>query len=239
MTLLTIDSLTKQFKGLRAIEEVSFTVEPQSITSIVGPNGAGKSTLFNMISGYLKPTAGKILFDGRDITGSAPYRVCRQGIARAFQISKPFPELSVRENVLVAASFGRLGVRDPMATTTQAIDICHLTPWANQPAGSLSIGNLRRLELARAIAARPILLLADEPCAGLNEKETRELTDVLSKIREAEVTVLLVEHDIKAVRRVSDRVIVIEAGRKIADGAAADVFADQTVIDAYLGTTAS
>lgn len=239
MTLLVIEALTKQFKGLRAIENVSFTVERQSITSIVGPNGAGKSTLFNMISGYIKPTAGKILFDGRDITGAVPYRICRQGIARAFQISKPFPELTVRENVFVAASFGRLGERDPLATTAQAIEICYLTAWMNQPAGTLSIGNLRRLELARAIAARPILLLADEPCAGLNDTETRELTDVLSKIRESGVTVLLVEHDIKAVRRVSDRVIVIEAGRKIADGAAADVFADQAVIDAYLGTTAS
>lgn len=238
MTLLTIDALTKQFKGLRAIADVSFSVERQSITSIVGPNGAGKSTLFNMISGYLKPTAGRISFDGQDVTGIAPYRICRQGIARAFQISKPFPELSVQENVLVAASFGRLGERDPMATTAKAIEICHLTPLSAQPAGALSIGNLRRLELARAIAARPILLLADEPCAGLNDSETRELTEVLSKIRGTGVTVLLVEHDIKAVRRVSDRVIVIEAGRKIADGGAEKVFADQTVIDAYLGTTA-
>lgn len=239
MSLLKVDALTKQFKGLRAIDDVSFTVEPQSITSIVGPNGAGKSTLFNMISGYLKPSAGTVEFDGHDITGKPPYRICRQGIARAFQISKPFPELSVRENVLVAASFGRLGERDPMATTVRSIEICHLASWADQEARALSIGNLRRLELARAIAARPLLLLADEPCAGLNEKETRELTDVLSTIREAGVTVLLVEHDIKAVRRVSDRVIVIEAGRKIAEGGAAEVFADQAVIDAYLGTAAS
>lgn len=235
MTILSIEGLTKQFKGLRAMSDVSFSVDERSITSIVGPNGAGKSTLFNMISGYLKPTSGLVVFQGKDITGVIPYHICRQGIARAFQISKPFPELSVRENVLVAASFGRAGERDPDETAERAIDLCHLSPLREQEAGSLSIGNLRRLELARAIAARPILLLADEPCAGLNDTETRELTEVISGIRDSGVTVLLVEHDIKAVRRVSDRVIVIEAGQKIADGSANEVFSNQLVIDAYLG----
>jgi branched-chain amino acid transport system ATP-binding protein len=236
VTILEVEGLTKQFKGLRAIQDLSFAVERQSITSIVGPNGAGKSTLFNMVSGYLKPTAGRIVFENHDITGKAPYLVCRLGVARAFQIAKPFPELSVEKNVLVAATFGRSGPRDPLATTERAIEICHLAAWRRQPASALSIGNLRRLELARAIAARPVLLLADEPCAGLNETETREVIDVLATIRESGVTVLLVEHDIKAVRRASDRVIVIEAGRKIADGSASQVFSDQAVIDAYLGT---
>ncbi|MBS0224025.1 MAG: ABC transporter ATP-binding protein [Proteobacteria bacterium] len=236
MTILSIEGLTRQFKGLRAIQDLSFAVESKSITSIVGPNGAGKSTLFNMISGYLKPTAGHILFEGREITGKAPHLVCGMGIARAFQIAKPFPELSVEKNVLVAATFGRLGPRDRQATTEHAIEVCHLAEWRHQPASALSIGNLRRLELARAIAARPTLLLADEPCAGLNETETREVIDVLSTIRKSGVTVLLVEHDIKVVRRVSDRVIVIEAGRKIADGTASQVFSEQAVIDAYLGT---
>jgi ABC-type branched-subunit amino acid transport system ATPase component len=236
MTILLVEGLTKEFKGLRAIQDLSFTVERQSITSIVGPNGAGKSTLFNMISGYLRPTAGRVLFDGTDITRKPPHLVCGLGIARAFQIAKPFPELSVEKNVAVAAAFGRSGPRDPVATTERAIAICHLADWRHAPAAALSIGNLRRLELARAIAARPTLLLADEPCAGLNDTETREVTDVLAMIRETGVTVLLVEHDIKAVRRVSDRVIVIEAGRRIADGTAAQVFSDQAVIDAYLGT---
>jgi branched-chain amino acid transport system ATP-binding protein len=236
MTILQVEGLTKQFKGLRAIQDLSFAIERQSITSIVGPNGAGKSTLFNLVSGYLKPTVGRILLDGRDITGKAPYLVCQLGVARAFQIAKPFPELSVEKNILVAASFGRSGPRDSAATTGHAIEICHLAAWRHRPASELSIGNLRRLELARAIAARPVLLLADEPCAGLNETETREVIDVLSTIRDSGVTVLLVEHDIKAVRRVSDRVIVVEAGRKIADGTAGQVFSNQAVIDAYLGT---
>jgi branched-chain amino acid transport system ATP-binding protein len=239
MTILEVENLTKQFKGLRAIQDLSFAIERKSITSIVGPNGAGKSTLFNMISGYLKPTAGRIQFEGREITGTPPYRVCRLGIARAFQTAKPFPELSVERNVLVAATFGHDGWRDPVATTERAIELCRLTGWRLQLASSLSIGNLRRLELARAIAARPMLLMADEPCAGLNETETREVIGVLSTIRDSGVTVLVVEHDIKAVRQVSDRVIVIEAGRKIADGTASQVFSDQTVIDAYLGTASA
>lgn len=235
MTILTVDDLNKEFRGLHAIRGLSFSVGRGSITSIVGPNGAGKSTLFNMISGYLRPTSGRIRFDGKDITGKAAYRVCQLGIARAFQIAKPFPELSVERNVLVSAMFGRSGPRDPEAVAARAVETCHLAPWREMPAGDLSIGNLRRLELARAIAARPELLLADEPCAGLNETETREVTDVLATIRDAGVTVLLVEHDIKAVRRISDRVIVIEAGSKIADGGAAEVFSDRRVIDAYLG----
>jgi len=235
MTILSLEGVGKRFAGLRVIDGISFEVTERSITSIVGPNGAGKSTLFNIISGYLKPTEGRVAFRGETITGLAPYHICRRGIARAFQISKPFPELSLRENVLVAANFGRAGERDVDTVTHQALDICNLRPVAAQQARTLSIGNLRRLEIARAIAARPLLLLADEPCAGLNDTETRELSEVLLRIRDSGITVLLVEHDLKAVRSVSDRVIVIEAGRQIADGTADEVFADQAVIDAYLG----
>jgi ABC-type branched-subunit amino acid transport system ATPase component len=235
MSILSLEGVGKRFAGLRVIDGISFEVTERSITSIVGPNGAGKSTLFNIISGYLKPTEGRVAFRGETITGLAPYHICRRGIARAFQISKPFPELSLRENVLVAANFGRAGERDVDTVTRQALDICNLRPVAAQQARTLSIGNLRRLEIARAIAARPLLLLADEPCAGLNDTETRELSEVLLRIRDSGITVLLVEHDLKAVRSVSDRVIVIEAGRQIADGTADEVFADQAVIDAYLG----
>ncbi|TAN01619.1 MAG: ABC transporter ATP-binding protein [Rhizobiaceae bacterium] len=235
MSILSLEGVGKRFAGLRVIDGISFEVTERSITSIVGPNGAGKSTLFNIISGYLKPTEGRVAFRGETITGLAPYHICRRGIARAFQISKPFPELSLRENVLVAANFGRAGERDVDTVTHQALDICNLRPVAAQQARTLSIGNLRRLEIARAIAARPLLLLADEPCAGLNDTETRELSEVLLRIRDSGITVLLVEHDLKAVRSVSDRVIVIEAGRQIADGTADEVFADQAVIDAYLG----
>ncbi len=235
MTLLAVDGLTKAFRGLKAIDGVSFEIEAGSITSIIGPNGAGKSTLFNMISGYLEPTAGEIHLDGERITGQAPHRIAERGVARAFQIAKPFPELSVERNVMVAALFGRRGPRNVDETVDRAISICRLDPWRHAPASTLSIGNLRRLELARAIAARPLLLLADEPCAGLNETETHEITDALSSIRSQGMTILLVEHDIRAVRRISDHLIVIEAGRKIAEGGADEVLCRQEVIDAYLG----
>ena len=238
MTLLAVNRLCKTFRGLRAIDDVSFDIPQGSITSIVGPNGAGKSTLFNMISGYLKPTAGDAKLAGERITGMPPYVIAGRGIARAFQIAKPFPALSVERNVMVAALFGRTGPRDVDATVDRAITTCRLEAWRHVAASTLSIGNLRRLELARAIAARPLLLLADEPCAGLNETETREVTDAIAEIRRQGMTVLLVEHDIRAVRRISDRVIVLEAGRKIAEGTAEDVFSRQDVIDAYLGTAA-
>ena len=238
MTLLAVNRLCKTFRGLRAIDDVSFDIAQGSITSIVGPNGAGKSTLFNMISGYLKPTAGDVQLAGERITGMAPYVIAGRGIARAFQIAKPFPALSVERNVMVAALFGRTGERDVDATVDRAIATCRREAWRPVAASTRSIGNLRRLELARAIAARPLLLLADEPCAGLNETETREVTDAIAGIRQQGMTVLLVEHDIRAVRKISDRVIVLEAGRKIAEGTAEDVFSRQDVIDAYLGTAA-
>jgi branched-chain amino acid transport system ATP-binding protein len=233
--LLSFRSVTKKYRGLTALSELSFDIDAASITSIVGPNGAGKSTIFNVISGYTEPTSGGIIFDGQTITGLAPYKICQIGIARAFQIAKPFPGLSVQENILVAASFGKAGPRDPERVTDESLALCRLTEERHNLASSLTVGGLRRLELARAFAARPRLLLADEPCAGLNETETTMVTNVLADARGRGLTILLVEHDIRAVRKISDRVIVIEAGRKIADGTEGEVFAQQSVIDAYLG----
>jgi ABC-type branched-subunit amino acid transport system ATPase component len=235
MSLLRLDGLTKEFRGVRAIQGVTFAVEAGRITSVVGPNGAGKSTLFNMISGYLRPTSGRVHFKGEDITELPTYRIAQRGIVRAFQIAKPFPELSVQKNVAVAAIFGKAGERDVEETVAKSIELCRLRPHTHTTASQLSVGNLRRLELGRAIAARPELLLADEPFAGLNETETHEMGEVLKSICGSGVTVILVEHDIKAVRRISDRVIVLETGRMIADGSADEVFSSQAVIDAYLG----
>ena len=233
--ILRLTNVTKRFRGLIAINDVSLDLATGSISSLIGPNGAGKSTLFNLVTGYVPPSAGEIYFHGRRIDGVSTEKIAALGIARAFQIAKPFPELSVLDNVRIGAMFGKAGSRDVADVTKDALTIAGLNDFAERPALSLTVGYLRRLELARAIAARPVLLLADEPCAGLNHTETEEIVDILRKVRDRGVTVLLVEHDMAAVMRVSDRVFVLDAGAKIAEGSPNTVKNDPGVIAAYLG----
>lgn len=232
---LSIRGLSKHFRGLRAIDDVDIDITRGSISTIIGPNGAGKSTVFNMVTGYLKPTAGEIWYDGRRIDGVPTHRLNAVGIARVFQISKPFQGLSVYENVLVGALFGRACARNPAQVALRALKLAGLMPLAGEVASSLPVGHLRRLEIARAMATRPEILLADEPCAGLNPTETREMTDILSAIRDQGTTVVLVEHDMETVMRISERVFVISAGKLIAQGDPRDVTSNPAVVEAYLG----
>jgi ABC-type branched-subunit amino acid transport system ATPase component len=234
--ILNVDQVSKSFRGLAAITDVSFTIEQGTITSIIGPNGAGKSTLFNLITGYLPLTAGTIRYRDQIISGLPTNRIAERGIARAFQIAKPFRDLTVYENVRIGALFGKAGKRDVPAAIERALDMAGISHLAGQQANTLTVGQLRHLEVARAIATRADLLLADEPCAGLNPSETAAMINVLRQVRAGGVTVVLVEHDMPSVMEVSDRLLVLDAGRLIAEGNPAEVARDERVIAAYLGT---
>jgi branched-chain amino acid transport system permease protein len=249
-TILRVDGVTKEFRGLRALEDVSLVVRAGEIRGIVGPNGSGKTTLFNVVSGLYRPTRGRIEFRGRDLTAAAPYRLARAGLSRTFQNLRLFGDLTVRENVLVAVDrsptldswryvLRPLSVwRRDRAGHTEAdaiLDRYGLTEFASLPPRALPYGIQRRVEIARAVAAGPALLLLDEPAAGLNGEEVRQLSEMVRSIRDSGITVILIEHNMGLVMSLCEHITVLAGGRVIAEGGPAEVVATPAVIEAYLG----
>ena len=234
MTLLRVDGVSRAFAGLVALEDVSFEVE-RGIVGVIGPNGAGKTTLFNVISGDLAPQAGRVVFSDRDITGMASHRVARLGLARTFQLTRPFARMSVLDNVAVAAYQHHRRPGDARAAARALIERTGIERWIDAPAGELSTAGRKRLELARALALEPQLLLLDEVLAGISPGEREPLIELLRELREDGLAMILVEHVMAAVMALCDHVIVLHHGRLLADGPPHEVVRDPGVVEAYLG----
>ncbi|MGC8230352.1 ABC transporter ATP-binding protein [Pseudobacillus badius] len=249
--LLEVKGLTKAFGGVIAVSEVDFHLNEGEIVAVIGPNGAGKTTLFNMITGVLPPTSGQVFFDGKEVTGNQPYQIAKAGITRTFQNLQVFENMSVIENVMTGVhcrlktGFLQAGLRlmGVKREEQQAFDVAMsclekvgIADLAFEAAEVLPYGNQRLLEIARASASSPKLILLDEPMAGLNPQESRQLVDIIKKKREEGMSFLFVEHDMETVMGISDRIVVIDYGKKIAEGTPAEIYENEKVIAAYLGT---
>jgi len=233
--ILRIEKISHRFGGLLAVDQASFTANAGAITALIGPNGAGKTTLFSIITGFLKPSDGRIFYDGADIAGEPPHKLARRGIARTFQIAQPFTGLTVQENIAIGSHLSRPARADALAAAKNVANAVGLGGMLDLPAASLTVAGRKRLELARALAIEPRLLLLDEVLAGLNPSEIRDMMPVIQAIRARGITIVMIEHVMQAVMSLAEHVFVLAEGRIIADGSPQVIAGNPKVVEAYLG----
>jgi len=235
MSLLTVERVSKSFGGLKAVSGATFTLAEGEMLGLIGPNGAGKTTLFHLISGFLRPDEGRVRYAGEDLAGLRPHDICQRGMVRTFQVTRPFPRLSVTENVLVGAMERVAHRREALAIAEEVLALTGLAEKGGQMGHSLTLADRKRLELARALATRPRVLLLDEVMAGLNPTETGRLIELIRTVHRRGITILLIEHVMKAVMALSQRILVLNYGELIAEGSPEAIVKNPKVIEAYLG----
>ena len=235
MAFLQVNNLTKSFGGLQAVKSLKFSVNKGDILGVVGPNGAGKTTTFNLILGFQRPNSGNISFKNKELSGLTPHEICKAGLARTFQLTKPFRDVSVYENVKIAAFNRAKNSKEANKIALEALDFLGLSKYNDKLAKNLTIPDQKNLEIARALATKPEILFFDEPISGLNETETHEMMKLIRRINGHGITIIAIEHVMKAIMSLSNRIIVLNHGVKIAEGTPSEIAKNDKVIDSYLG----